>query len=94
MKKLFTLALALLGFAGAANAATTDDLAVCKHSYLLVCDEVTNNGTVKPAKNTLVGDGFILLFGSDANKSVATNKGSVDLSNVDGELVTEDIAAK
>ena len=94
MKKLITLALALLGFAGVANAASANDVAVCKHSYVLVCDEVTNNGTFKPAKNTLVGDGFILLFGSDANKSVATNKGSVDLSNVDGTLVTEEIAAK
>ena len=58
MKKIFTLVLALMGFAGAANAASVNDVAVCKHSYVLVCDEVTNNGTFKPAKNTLVGDGF------------------------------------
>ena len=83
MKKFFTLAFALLGFAGVSNAATVDDIAVCKHSYVFVADDVTNNGTVKPAKNTLVGDGFILLFGSDANKSISTGKGSVDLSTAD-----------
>lgn len=94
MKKIFTLALALMGFASVGNAETVNDLAVCKHSYVLVCDEVTNNGTFKPAKNTLVGNGFVLLFGSDANKSISNGKGSVDLSNVDGELVTEEIAAK
>ena len=32
MKKLFTFALALLGLANVANAATIDDVAVCKHS--------------------------------------------------------------
>lgn len=94
MKKLFTLALALMGFAGAANAASEGDIAVLKHSYVLVCDDVTNNGTVKPNKNTLVGDDHFLLFGSDAQKSVATNKGSVDLSTADGEIVTDEIAAK
>ena len=94
MKKIFTLALALIGLAGVAKAANVDDIAVCKHSYVLVCDEVTNNGTVKPDKNTLVGNGFVLLFGSDAQKSVSNGKGSVDLSTVDGEIVTEDIAAK
>ncbi len=94
MKKIFTLALALIGLAGAAKAANVDDIAVCKHSYVFVCDEVTNNGTVKPDKNTLVGNGFVLLFGSDAQKSVSNGKGSVDLSTVDGEIVTEDIAAK
>ena len=83
-----------MGFAGAAKAATVNDIAVCKHSYVFVCDDVTNNGTVKPDKNTLVGNGFILLFGSDAQKTVATNKGSVDLSAADGEIVTEEIAEK
>ena len=94
MKKIFTLALALLGFAGVASAATVDDIAPLKHSYVLVCDEITNDGTVKPAVGTLVGDDHFLLAGSDKNKSVATNKGSVDLSVADGEIVTEAIAAK
>ena len=40
MKKIFTLALALMGFAGVSNAATVDDLAVLKHSYVLVGDDV------------------------------------------------------
>ncbi len=94
MKKIFTLICALMGFAGAANAATEDDIAVTKHSYVLICDDVTNNGTVKPAKETLVGDNHFLLAGSDANKSVSSGKGSVDLSVADGEIVTEELAAK
>ena len=34
MKKIFTLALALMGFAGVANAANVDDLAVLKQHFL------------------------------------------------------------
>jgi hypothetical protein len=92
MKKLFTLAIALLGFAGVANAASLDDLQVCKHSYVFVADE---NSPVEEKvlfyKNTLFGDGYIFTPTSNA---YATNKGSVDLSAADGILVTEDIAAK
>ena len=92
MKKLFTLAIALLGFAGIANAASIDDLQVCKHSYVFVADE---NSPVEEKilfyKNTLFGDGYIFTPTSNA---YATNKGSVDLSVADGILVTEDIAAK
>ena len=92
MKKLFTLAIALLGFAGVANAASVDDLQVCKHSYVFVADE---NSPVEEKilfyKNTLFGDGYIFTPTSNA---YATNKGSVDLSVADGILVTEDIAAK
>ena len=98
MKKLFTLVCALMGFAGAANAATVDDIEVLKHSYVLVCDDYTNNGTGSRAKNTLFGDNhFLDLKGG----SVATNKGQVDLSVVDalGEdgaplYVTQDIVDK
>ena len=73
MKKFFTLICALMGFAGAANAATVDDLAVLKHSYVLVCDQLG----ARPGKGALFGnDHFLDVTGG----SVATNKGQVDLS--------------
>ena len=73
MKKFFTLICALVGFAGAANAATVDDLAVLKHSYVLVCDQLG----ARPGKGALFGnDHFLDVTGG----SVATNKGQVDLS--------------
>ena len=94
MKKIFTLVLALMGFAAATNAATVDDLAVLKHSYVLVCDQL---GT-RPGKGVLFGnDHFLDVTGG----STATNKGQVDLSVVDalGEdgtplYVTQDIVDK
>ena len=90
MKKIFTLALALMGFAGVANAASVDDLAVLKHSYVLVCDELG----ARPGKGVLFGaDHFLDVTGG----SVATNKGSVDLAVVneeDDNHVTAAIAAK
>jgi hypothetical protein len=101
MKKFFTLALALLGFAGVANAANVDDLAVLKHSYVLVCD----NLGARPGKGVLFGDNHFL----DVNGgTTATNKGKVDLSqpgpttyddgkgNVEDipQYITEDIIAK
>ena len=92
MKKLFTLALALLGFAGVSNAATVDELAVLKHSYVLVGDDWTNNGTEKIAKNALFGDNH---FFTPTGHDKATNKGSIDLSSVDElGIVTEEIAKK
>ena len=91
MKKIFTLICALAGFAGAANAASVDDLAVLKHSYVLVCDEVTNNGAAGTSANALFGDDHFL--GVKA-LSAATNKGSVDLSVADGTIVTEEMVAK
>ena len=72
MKKLFTLICALVGLASTANAATIDDVKVCKHSYVLVADECTNNGTARPGKGNLFGDGFFL---DVTGGSVATNKG-------------------
>ena len=94
MKKIFTLALALLGFAGVANAASVDDLAVLKHSYVLVCD----NLGARPGKGVLFGDDHFL---DVTGGSTATNKGQVDLSVVDalGEdgtplYVTQDIVDK
>ena len=92
MKKIFTLALALMGFAGVANAASVDDLAVLKHSYVLVGDDVTNNGQEKIAKNTLFGNGY---FFTPTGHDKATNKGSVDLSTVDElGIVTQEIVNK
>ena len=94
MKKIFTLIIALMGFAGAANAATVDDLAVLKHSYVLVCD----NLGARPGKGVLFGDNHFL---DVTGGTTATNKGQVDLSVVDalGEdgsplYVTQDIVDK
>jgi hypothetical protein len=94
MKKFFTLICALVGFASVANAATVDDIAVCKHSYVLVCDQLG----ARPGKGVLFGnDHFLDVTGG----STATNKGQVDLSVVDalGEegaplYVTQDIVDK
>lgn len=78
MKKLFTLICALVGMTSSANAAKIDDVKVCKHSYVLVMDEVTNNGTARPGKGNLFGDGFFL---DVTGGSVSTKKGSWDLSS-------------
>ena len=76
-----------MGFAGVANAATVDDIAPLKHSYVLVCDELG----ARPGKGVLFGANHFL---DVTGGSTATNKGSVDLSVADGVLVTEEIAAK
>jgi hypothetical protein len=95
MKKIFTLLCGLFCLAGAVKAASTiDDVQVCKHSYVLIGDAYTNDGTVQPQNYSLIGDGYFLLVGTDGMHSVSTGKGSVDLSAVDGEIVTEEIAAK
>ena len=94
MKKLFTLALALMGIASAANAATVDDIAVCKHSYVLCFDDWDNNGGGKPGKGQLFGNGFFL---DVTGGSVSTGKGKVNLSVVneaDDNHVTQYIADK
>jgi hypothetical protein len=93
MRKIFTLALALIGFVGA-NAATVDDIAVCKHSYVLVFDDWCGNGTAKPGKGQLFGNGYFL---DVTGGSVSTGKGSVNLSVVneaDENHVTQAIADK
>ena len=72
MKKLFTLVFAVMGLVANVNAATIDDVNVCKHSYVLVCDEITNGGTVRPGKGVLFGDGYFL---DVTGGSMATNKG-------------------
>lgn len=92
MKKLFTLVCALMGMTASVNAATIDDVAVCKHSYVLVADEWNNNGTARPGKGNLFGDGFFL---DVTGGSVATNKGKVNLAEEGNNgLVTAEVAAK
>jgi len=94
MKKIFTLAFALMGFAGVANAASIDDVKVCKHSYVMVADDYTNDGTGSRTKGGLFGDGYFL---DVTGGSVATNKGAADLSvanETDDNHVTAAIAAK
>lgn len=94
MKKIFTFAIALLGFAGVANAATIDDVQVCKHSYVLCFDDWDGNGTAKPGKGALFGDGYFL---DVTGGSVSTGKGQVNLSVVneaDDNHVTQYIADK
>ncbi len=83
MKKIFTLICAFVGMTSAVNAETIDDVAVCKHSYVLVMDQVTGtvkgvNKGAKPGKGQLFGDGFFL---DVTGGSVADNKGSWDLSS-------------
>ena len=87
MKKIFTLVFALMGFAGAANAASVDDIAPLKHSYVLVCEDLG----ARPGKGNLFGDNHFL---DVTGGNIAINKGSVDLSAADGVLVTDEIAAK
>ena len=86
MKKLFTLICALVGLTSSVNAATIDDVKQCKHSYVLVADEWTNNGTVRPGKGNLFGDGFFL---DVTGGSVATNKGNSD----PGEILKDETGA-
>ena len=86
MKKLFTLICALVGLTSSVNAATIDDVKVCKHSYVLVADEWTNNGTARPGKGNLFGDGFFL---DVTGGSVATNKGMSD----PGEILKDETGA-
>ena len=91
MKKLFTLCLALLGLSGAANAATVDDVKLCKHSYVLVADDYTNSDTEKIAQNALFGSGY---FYTPTGNDKATNKGVVDLSQDTTAVVTAEIKSK
>lgn len=92
MKKIFTLIVALVGFVGLASASTADDIQPLKHSYVFVADDYTSNGTGSRTKGGLFGDDHFL---DVTGGSVATNKGSFDLSVVDDYgVVTADIAAK
>lgn len=77
MKKLFTLVLAFVGLTAVANAASINDVKVCKHSYVLVFEEWLNGGA-KPGKGNLFGDDYFL---DVTGGSTATNKKSIDLSD-------------
>lgn len=81
MKKFFTLICALVATAATAFAAGIDDLPVCKHSYVLVADEVNNNGTEKIAKGVTYGDFFFTPTGHDKSNG----KGKFDLAAKDEE---------
>lgn len=94
MKKIFTLIGALVGFASISSAATVDDIAPLKHSYVLVCDDWNNNGTEKIASGALYGNDF---FFTPTGHDCSVKKGSVNLSVVneaDDNHVTAAIAAK
>jgi len=94
MKKIFTLICALVGFAGASNAASIDDVQVCKHSYVLCFDDWDGAGTAKPGKGALFGNGYFL---DVTGGSVSKGKGTVDLSvlnEADDNHVTQYIVDK
>lgn len=78
MKKIFTLALALMGFAGASNAATVDDIVVCKHSYVFKCEDYASGSR---AKGVLFGDNHFL----DVTGGSTGTKGCFPLTVVDEE---------
>ena len=73
MKKIFTLICAFVGMTSAVNAETIDDVKVCKHSYVLVADDWTNNGSQRPGKGALFGDGYFL---DVTGVNVSTKKGN------------------
>lgn len=77
MKKIFTLICALVGIVASGFAQTVADLEVCKHSYVLVGDDVTNVGTEKIAKNSLFGDGY---FFTPTGHDKSNKKNSFDLA--------------
>lgn len=77
MKKFFTLICAMI-CAVAANAATVDDIAVCKHSYVLVCDNYTGNGVVQRVKGSLFGANHFL---DVTGGSINSGKGKVNLAD-------------
>lgn len=80
MKKIFTLIVALVGLTSVASAANADDIQPLKHSYVLVADDYTGNGTVGRTKGSLFGDDHFL---DVKGGSISTSKGSVDLSTAD-----------
>lgn len=83
MKKIFTLICALVGIVASGFAQTVADLEFCKHSYVLVGDDVTNNGTEKVVNNSLYGDGY---FFTPTGHDKSNKKNSFDLAekNEDG----------
>ncbi|MCQ2220999.1 MAG: chitobiase/beta-hexosaminidase C-terminal domain-containing protein [Prevotella sp.] len=77
MKKFFTLICAMI-CAVAANAANESDIVEMKHSYVLVCDNYTGNGTVARVKGSIFGAKHFL---DVTGGSIATNKGGANLAD-------------
>ncbi len=69
---------------------TVDDLQVCRHDYVLVMDKWNNNGTQRPGKGRIFGDGLFLDVNGGA---VSTDKGKSNPSEriyiLDEELMEE-----
>lgn len=88
MKKIFTLICTLMGLASVADAAKIEDVALCKHSYVLVCDEVTNNGTARPGAGTLFGNNMFLdVTGGSVSTSKKTSDPAEKIKDAEGNEV-------
>ena len=85
MKKLFFTLFALLGMTLAMNAQTVDDIKPMLHSYVMVFDNYTGNGTVPRVKGTLFGGNYFLDVKGGV---VATNKGEIDIADPSTYAVT------
>ena len=85
MKNLFLTLFALLGMTMAMNAQTVDDIKPMLHSYVMVFDNYTGNGTASRVQGSLFGSNYFLdLKGG----SIATNKGSIDIADPSTYTVT------
>ncbi|MBQ8361234.1 MAG: chitobiase/beta-hexosaminidase C-terminal domain-containing protein [Bacteroidaceae bacterium] len=85
MKKVFTTLFAAFGMAAALSAATVDDIKPMQHSYVMVFDNYTGNGTVARTKGTLFGGNYFL---DVTGGTISTAKGSVDIANASTYAVT------
>ncbi len=85
MKKIFTLICALVGLTATVNAATVDDIKVCKHSYVLVADDWNGNGSAKMTKGQLFGDDFFLSVTGNSNSTSKGKSNPAELLNETGE---------
>lgn len=86
MKKVFTSMLALFGLTMAMNAATVDDIKPMQHSYVMVFDNYTGNGTVARTKGTLFGGNYFLDV--TGGSITSTGKGSIDIADANTYAVT------
>ncbi len=85
--RLSLLLIVLMSMVGV-KAATVDDLVLLDQNYVLVCDELG----ARPGSGVLFGDNhFLDVKGGQVND---TSKGVVDLSVVDGVIVTQELADK
>ncbi len=85
MKKMFTTLFAMLGLTMAMNAETVDDIKPMQHSYVMVFDNYTGNGTGARTAGALFGANYFL---DVTGGSVAANKGSVDIADPSTYAVT------